>query len=350
MPAVVVVGAGIVGASVAYHLARRDVPVTLLEQGPAPAAGVTGDSFAWVRGSGGHWPGGAQDLHAYVLADYRRLEDELPRVAVRRTGSLSWADTPAKDTLFKDSRPGAGQFRIGRRDIAALEPNLRHPPDRALHSPSDAGVDPTALTCALVAAAGAHGATVLHETAATSLQVTHGRVQGVLTPAGLHAAATVVLTAGTDSGRLCQPLPVDLGIASSPATLARVTAPPGLVKTIVARPDFEVREVRDGHLLLVVPHVAGTAALERSAQNALQRMKGAFQGSGQCRLLGYRTAQRPMPARGPVTGHATRDRSVYVAVMHSAITLAPTVGRLVADELVTGRPATELRRCRPRAL
>lgn len=122
----VVVRAGIAGASVAYHLARRGVPVTLLEQGPAPANGVTGDSFAWIGSSGRHWPGGAQDLREHVLADHRRLENELPHIAVRRTGSLSWAGTPAQD-----SRPGPGQFRIGRSDIAALEPNLRHPPDQA---------------------------------------------------------------------------------------------------------------------------------------------------------------------------------------------------------------------------
>ncbi|MGW2346666.1 FAD-dependent oxidoreductase [Streptomyces sp. NPDC001661] len=59
---VVVVGAGIIGASVAYHLAKRGVPVTLLEQGPGPAHGVTADSFAWIGGSGGDWPGGARDL------------------------------------------------------------------------------------------------------------------------------------------------------------------------------------------------------------------------------------------------------------------------------------------------
>ncbi|MEV8022803.1 FAD-binding oxidoreductase [Streptomyces sp. NPDC086554] len=345
MSAVVVVGAGIVGSSVAYHLARRGIPVTLLEQGPAPATGVTGDSFAWIRSSGGRWPGGAQDLSEHVLADYRRLENELPHVTVRRTGSLSLADTPAQD-----SRPGPGQFRIGPRDIAALEPNLRHPPDQAIHTPSDAGVDPTALAHALVAAAGAHGATVLYETAVTSLQVTNRRVEGVLTSTGLHAAATIVLTAGTNVPKLCEPLSADLAITASPATLARVTAPPGLVKTIVASPDFEVREVRDGDLLLVVPHVEGTAAaLEQAAQDALQHLKTAFQGGDQCRLLGYRTGRRPMPVHGPVIGYATNHRSVYVAVMHSAITLAPTVGRLIADELVTDRPAPELQRCRPDA-
>ncbi|MEV1025131.1 FAD-dependent oxidoreductase [Streptomyces sp. NPDC050264] len=345
MSAVVVVGAGIVGSSVAYHLARRGVPVTLLEQGPAPATGVTGGSFAWISGSGGHWPGGAQDLREYVPADYQRLETELPDVTVRRSGSLSWAGTPVEDSGL-----GAGQFRMGRSDIAALEPNLRYPPDQAVHTPSDAGVDPTALARALVAAACAHGATVLHNTAVTSLKVTNGRVEGVLSPTGLHTAATVVLTAGTNVPKLCEPLSADLPIAASPATLAQVTAPPGLVKTIVASPDFEVREVRDGHLLLVVPHVADTAAAcEQAVQDALQHLKAAFQRSDQCRLLGYRTGRRPMPAHGPVIGYVTNDRSVYVAVMHSAIALAPTVGRLIADELVTGRPVPELRHCRPRA-
>lgn len=345
MPGVVVVGAGIVGSSVAYHLARRGVPVTLLEQGPAPATGVTGDSFAWIGGSGGDWPGGAQDLREYVLADYRRLKAELPQVTVRRTGSLSWTDAPAEGL-----RPVPGQFCIGRREIAALEPNLRNPPGRAIHTPSDAGVDPTALTRAWVAAAIAHGATVRYETTVTSLRVVGGRVGGVVSTTGVHAAETVVLTAGTNVPRLCEPLAANLAIAASPATLVRVTAPPGLVKTIVAGPELEVREVRDGDLLLALAHGEGSAAsLEQAAHDALQRLKAAFYGSDKCSLVGYRTSRRPMPAHGPVIGYATGDQSVYVAVMHSAITLAPTVGRLVADELATGRPAPELRRCRPPA-
>ncbi|MFE6759970.1 FAD-dependent oxidoreductase [Streptomyces sp. NPDC057684] len=42
----------------AYHLARRGILVTLLEQGPAPATGVTGESFAWISSSGSDRPGG----------------------------------------------------------------------------------------------------------------------------------------------------------------------------------------------------------------------------------------------------------------------------------------------------
>ena len=47
---VVVIGAGLVGASVVYHLARLGAPVPLIDRGTTPAAGVTGGSFAWIGG------------------------------------------------------------------------------------------------------------------------------------------------------------------------------------------------------------------------------------------------------------------------------------------------------------
>lgn len=47
---VLVVGAGILGASAAYHLTRRGVQVTLVDQFAGPAEGSTGRSFASVRG------------------------------------------------------------------------------------------------------------------------------------------------------------------------------------------------------------------------------------------------------------------------------------------------------------
>ncbi|WP_327358326.1 NAD(P)/FAD-dependent oxidoreductase [Streptomyces sp. NBC_01304] len=353
MSAVVVVGAGIVGSSVAYHLACRGVPVTLLDQGPSPATGVTGDSFAWIGNAGRQWPGGARDLRASVLADHRRLETELPEIAVRWTGSLTWTDALLQGGQNgQHAQPGPGQYVVGPSDIAALEPHLQDPPRLAIHTPSDGGVDPRALAAALVNAARTHGAEVIYGAAVRSLKMAGSRAVGVLSSAGFHPAETVVLAAGTNVTTLAEPLQLDLPVAASPACLAHLTAPPGLVRTITAGPGFEVREVRDGHLLLVFPHAEGdpAARLEQAARHALRRLQTVFSGGDACRLVDYRIGRRPMPAHGPIVGYATQDRSVYVAVMHSAITLAPTVGRLVADELVSGKPTAELRRCRPRGV
>lgn len=162
------------------------------------------------------------------------------------------------------------------------------------------------MTHALAAAAGAHGATVLHNTAVTSLQVTNGHVDGVLTSTGLHAATTVVLTAGVP--KLCEPLSADLAIAASPATLARVTAPPGLVKTIVAGPGFEVREVRDGDLLLVVPHVEGTAAArERPLKTRSSTCRRPSRKATSAACWATAPANAPCPRTGPSldTRHTT---------------------------------------------
>jgi glycine/D-amino acid oxidase-like deaminating enzyme len=152
---------------------------------------------------------------------------------------------------------------------------------------------------------------------------------------------------------LCAPLEVKLPVASSPTFLMRVAAAPRLVRTILASPEFEVRENRDGELLMTAPfdeEVASAPTLEQLAQHALERLQSSFGGSGSLRLLGHGVARRRMPAGGPIVGYLTPDKSVYVAVMHTALTLAPTVGRLVANELVSGEPAAELRRCRPQRL
>lgn len=239
-------------------------------------------------------------------------------------------------------------MHVGRCGVTALEPNLRNPPNQAIHVPSDIGVDAQEMTRALVTAAVALGATTLYETEIRSLQMSGERVDRVLSASGFHSAATVVLTAGTNVPKLCEPLPVLLPVAASAGTLVRIAAPTGLVKTIVATPEFEIREACEGELLMALPDVGHRLPkAEQAVFHAFSRFQDAFRGGDRCRVLGYRTAERPVPEYGPLIGYASHDRSVYVAVMHSGVTLAPTVGRLIADELVTGRPAPELRRCRP---
>jgi len=48
--AIVIVAAGVIGASIAYHLAQRGAQVIILEK-ERPASGATGKSFAWINAS-----------------------------------------------------------------------------------------------------------------------------------------------------------------------------------------------------------------------------------------------------------------------------------------------------------
>jgi glycine/D-amino acid oxidase-like deaminating enzyme len=349
VPEVVIVGAGIVGASIAYYATRRGAAVTLIDSG-LPASGVTGGSFAWIGNSPGGWPGGSDDLRRHIMDDYRRLEIDLAEVQVRRTGSLSWTDEHSNAPNHDDAA-GLGPERqvVGPSEITTLEPHLLTPPARAVHVPTDAGVDPTKVTHALVQAAGDHGARLLLEERVVSLDRRRGRVVGVCTATRRHPADTVVLAAGTAIPSLCAPLGLDVPVHESPALLLHAAAPAGMVKTIVATPDFEVREMSEGHLVITAPLGSdyGPPAVAKAAMRAVQRLAVTFEGGQDVHLLGHHLGRRPMPRdKAPIIGGYQSLPGLYLAVMHSALCLGPTVGRLVVDEILENQPVEQLVRCR----
>ncbi len=341
---VVVVGAGIVGASVAYHLARAGADVVLLDKA-LPASGASGVSFAWIGRGTDTAPPEQALLRRSVLEDYRRLGRELAGVRVRWTGSLSWGhDEPTITDADPHDRQLIDALQV------RLEPHLQTVPARAALRAGDGAVDPVAVTEALVGGARAHGATVHTGVAAHGLPVRDRRVLGVQTSAGFLPARTVVLASGADAPLLCAPLAFTLPVAPSPALLMRFNAPPGVVRTLVANDQLEVREAADGHLLVASDHDGQTSQqeLDRAGHQMLDQLKSSFSGAEDTELVSVRVGIRPMPADGsPVIGPIPTAAGGYLAVTHSGVTLAPTVGRLVAREIVDGVQAEELQPLRP---
>ncbi|MFG2176443.1 NAD(P)/FAD-dependent oxidoreductase [Streptomyces niveus] len=326
----VVVGAGIVGASVAYHAARAGAVVTLVDAGQ-PGAGVTADSFAWI-GSSGVRTGPAAALREAATDEYHRLEAELPGLPVNWSGSLSWGTTDAAPEA------GPGQEIVDAATAAMLEPALRQPPEWAVWAPGDGAVDPVGVIERLVAGAREHGARVCPDSGVTAIRRdAAGRVVGVETATGPVSGGTVVLAAGAATAALGAPLGVRIPVDPSPATLFRFSAPADLVRTVVNNRDFDLRQVAPDRLV----------AAADSPERTLAAVRSTFHGSGDVELLSSRAGVRPMPADGePIVGPVAGVPGLYVAVLHSAVTLAPAVGRLVARELLDGAPEPLLAGCR----
>jgi glycine/D-amino acid oxidase-like deaminating enzyme len=294
---VVVVGAGIVGASVAYHAARDGASVVLVDRS-RPASGVTGDSFAWIRGE-----------------DWARLEREVAGVSVSWSGSLAWGEDT--EPLGRDDR------LVDAEEIARLEPNLRMPPSRAVYRPGDGAVDPVEVTKALVDATRRHGAEIRLGEEIRRLRVRDGAAVGVETATDFVACRTVVLAAGVGAVPLCAALGVELPVAASPARLLRFSGPPGLVRAVVSSPELDIRQTADGVVLV---------ALAADAQSP--RLDASFTGAEELRLVDDRAGMRPMPLDGlPIIGPLPGHPGGYLAVMHSGVRLAPEVGRRIAAEL-----------------
>jgi glycine/D-amino acid oxidase-like deaminating enzyme len=327
---VVVVGAGITGASVAYHAARAGAVVTVVEVA-VPGAGVTGDSFAWI-GSAGVRTGPAAALRRSAAQEYRRLEAELPGLPVTWSGSLSWG---AADT---SPQAGPGQEIVDAAAAARLEPALRRPPDWAVWAPGDGSVDPVGVVDRMITGARSHITEMRVGAPATSIRRdAEGRVTGVETAAGFFAGDTVVLAAGVATAALAAPLGVDVPVEPSPAALFRFSAPPDLVRTVVHTADFDLRQATP----------RGLHAAADSAEQTLAAIRSTFRGAEGVSLIRARVAARPMPVDGePIIGPVPGVPGLYLAVTHSAVTLAAAVGRAVAREVVEGTTEAALAGCR----
>lgn len=158
----VVVGGGIVGASVAYHAAQAGAVVDVVDAG-RPGAGVTAASFGWI-GASGVRTGPAAERRASATQEYRRLEAELPGLRVTWSGSLSWG--------AEDGAPeaGPGQENVDAATVVTLEPTLRQPPACAVWAPGDGAADPVGVIEHLLAGACARGARVHPDTPVTAVR------------------------------------------------------------------------------------------------------------------------------------------------------------------------------------
>lgn len=147
----------------------------------------------------------------------------------------------------------------------------------------------------------------------------------------------MVLAAGVATAALGAPLGIRVPVDPSPATLFRFRAPADLVRTVVNTQDFDLRQVATDRII----------AAADSPERTLAAVRSTFRGAAYVELLSTRVCLRPMPADGePIIGEVSGVPGLYLAVMHSAVTLAPAVGRVVARELVDGTVDPALAGCR----
>lgn len=343
---IVVVGSGIIGASIAYHLARRGADVTVCER-EAPAAGATSRSFAWINASAGKQPDHYHRLNRLSALAHRHVEADVGgSYRVKWGGSVQWADdVEAARDLRRDVRSqqarGYPMHLIDEATFAALEPHVR--PDRpvlaAARSDEEGSLDPAAATRALVEASEREGVRYEMPREVVGLDLRWGRLDRVRTSEGDLEADTIVIAAGVDTPRLAAMAGLHVPLRRSPGLLAHTTPAPELLGRVVLAPSGAMKQKLDGGLVLsggfsgvAVPDDPGAVAGE-----ILARAKTLIPDANGVELARHTVGYRPLPLDGhPVIGFAEGAPDVYVAVMHSGITLSPLVGRMAASEILDG--------------
>ncbi len=198
---VVVVGGGIVGTSVAYHLTKLGwTDVLLLEQGRLSsgttwhAAGLVGQLRASESGT---------RLVQYSAGLYERLEAEVGlATGFRRCGGVTVARTEARLEQLRRTVATAEAYDLECELLTPEQAREHWPLVRtddllgAIWLPGDGKANPTDVTAALARGARLGGARIVERCRVLDVQVRDGRVRGVVTDHGTVEAEVVVNCAG----------------------------------------------------------------------------------------------------------------------------------------------------------
>ncbi|HEX9269557.1 MAG TPA: FAD-binding oxidoreductase [Candidatus Limnocylindria bacterium] len=205
---IVIIGGGIVGTSIAYHLARRGSGrgVVLLEQDKL-GSGTTSAAGGGIRSQFSTEINIRFSLES--VAAWRRFEEELGLPAdYREIGYLFLAQTAEEREMFKRNVALQNRFGVPSRFIepgeaATLVPGLRVDDlTGATYSAEDAVAGPNEATQAYARRARDAGVEVREGVTVTGITTSSGRVRGVETSSGPIAAGMVVNAAGPWAGQV----------------------------------------------------------------------------------------------------------------------------------------------------
>ena len=198
---VVIIGGGVIGCSVAYHLTKlgwRDVVLLERNQLTSGTTWHAAGLLTTLRDTEAQ-----TKLAKYTQDLYRQLEAETGQATgVINCGSIQLALTLDKAQEMRRGLAMAGCFGVEGHEISPAEVQRLWPLAdvadlaAAFHFPNDARVNPTDVTQALAKGARAGGVRIFERTQVTAITTDRGRVSGVETPRGAIKAEFVVNCAG----------------------------------------------------------------------------------------------------------------------------------------------------------
>lgn len=366
---VVVIGGGVVGCSVAYHLAKLGCREVVLLERERLTCGTTWHSAAQVRQL--RSTESLTQLIQYSVELYSGLEAETGQATGwTQIGSISIATSP--DRLFHIRRQAAlaRLFDIETHELSAAETKRLWPLMRAddvlgaIYSPSDGRVNPSDLCAALVKGAKARGAQIIEHCPVTGFDIENGHVAGVHTPQGRIACEAVANCAGIWGRQVSSYAGVTTPLYACEHFYLLTKPIPGIERTLPTLSDHDrylyIREEVGGLLIgcfepnpkplaleALPPNPAFTLLnedwehFEPMMVNAMHRIPALE--SAQARML-LNGPESFTPDSGFLLGETPEVRGFFVGCGMNSLGVASGggVGRALAQWILEGHPGMDL--------
>ena len=358
---VVVIGAGVVGCSVAYYLAREGINVTLLEReaiGSGASAHATGSlSLLGAEFS----PGASFQIARASYAEFPKIVPELESATgmdllYQRRPSLRLALDDEEADLIKDlmvwQQPRVQMRWIDAGEVQSIEPRLSPSIIGAVYEDESAQLDSYRFNLALARGAELKGANIIHRDV-TGLVTSGTTISGVQTASGEIHCGTVVVAAGTWSRAFTPWLGFPVPVRPMKGERLLLNYPGEPLRVLISSPkrghmisrmdgltsvgstggrDYDQKELFWGEEFDRQPTEAARLEL-------LQRAIDVFPDLERAELVQQLAGSRPLsPDSKPIIGPVPGREGVLLATGHTTkgIHLGPITGRIIADYVCRG--------------
>jgi glycine/D-amino acid oxidase-like deaminating enzyme len=360
----VIIGSGIIGATLAWNLRDSGMDVSLIDRAE-PGAATTTCSYAWMNASSKvrlNYPLEYAEFSVRGALDPYRLANDIPSGWLHPTGNLELVAAHNADRLAVDvGRLLDLGYPVVQLDHAQL---IQRHPQLAVAAgtvgawyPTEGWIDGQALVADIVGRlCGGTFDSIRDEAVDFVIDRESGEITTVRLGSGRDIATRqVVLAAGAWTADLAAVAGVDVPMrartdAKVPGLVIKLTAPESGLEHPIMGDGFLVRPHRGGEAVLCgdahgtllsigMPQVEVT----RAARRLLDAAARALPVLEECRIISARIGVRALTGDGkPIVGWCPGVPNLYVVATHSGISLAPTIGRLVAQEIRTRSREAEL--------
>jgi glycine/D-amino acid oxidase-like deaminating enzyme len=363
-----VIGAGVVGAAVAFNLSRIDgLRVTIVDAG-YPGSGVTAAGTGIVSARSTSDPL-YRNFKLEGMEEHLRLASAFPDAPWLTLGGTLQSESGLDDfdAQVSDCASVGIPVEVLRASQvnAMLEPNVDFggPDVRVAHYTSEFTINGAMLARALFDAAIERGAVAHLGARVKGLDVQADERHRIALADGTALVAdAVVNAAGADAGHVAESYDIAMPMSPQPGIGIHVRAPGNPLRRMVWANGVIMKPEADGVLRLRSlagwGTTSGTAERDNSFTRGLERNEFVAQTIAQAQRLlptvpqlqpiATMTGVRPYPADGlPRIGAVDAVPGYFEAVTHSGGGLGPFVGRLLAEEIATGVQSPLLKDYRP---
>ena len=350
---ITVIGAGIVGSAIAFHLTRRGAQVTLLDAGE-PGMGASSHSFAWINAFGKE-PRHYNELNRRSLDTWDRYARLLDAdVGLRWGGQLTWtASEQDADWLRQNVAKLQSWGYIARltdeSELLSLEPGLRPGPiSAAAISENDGHVLGTKATQVACRRIEELGGAVRSNTPALGLDMSGKEIAAVQIESESIDCDAVVLAAGVATTRVAEFAGIVVPQYESPGVVVKTSPMPQIIESASVlyappisegQPEIHIRQGTDG-VVMIGEGTQESLARDDSQEHAdrlLARAAHYLPALSASQAIPVPVGYRPMPRdEMPILGFTESVPNLYIALTHSGITLAPLIGEFATMEILDG--------------